>query len=88
MSIDIRTNDVQDDVVASVATVLSIANQCARERGVNVEESLISIAQQDDDVNQWRVNYGSRDFMDRRGGDLFVFVDAVTKSVVRVLLGQ
>jgi hypothetical protein len=88
MSIDTRNSDVQDDVVASVATVLSIANQCARERGVNVEESLISITQQDKDVNQWRVNYGPRDFLDRRGGDLFVFVDASTKSVVRVLLGQ
>jgi hypothetical protein len=61
MSIDMKSEGVTDDVVASVAAVLSIANQCARERG---------------------------DFMNKRGGDVFVFVDASTKSVTQVLLGQ
>jgi hypothetical protein len=88
MSIDSKSTAAQDDVVASVTTVLSIANQCAREQGVDIEQSLISITQQDEDFNQWRVNYGPRDFMNKRGGDVFVFVDASTKSVTQVLLGQ
>ena len=79
---------LKDEVVASVAMILSIANQQAKERGVDVENSLISIQQQDDDFNHWRVNYSPRDFENTRGGDVYVFVDASTQAVTQVLLGQ
>ena len=88
MSIDTSNSELKDDIVAAVAGVLVVANQCARDRGVNLEESLISIEQQDDDVNLWRVNYGPKKFLNVRGGDLYVYVDASTKSVSQVLLGQ
>lgn len=55
---------------------------------VDVAQSLITITQVVDDGLNWRVNYGPKDYVGRRGGDLMVEVDAGDASAKLVLLGQ
>jgi len=84
------TADVyQDDVAVALANVLTTANRHAREMGVDVAESLLTITQRvQDDVMYWRINYGPKDYISRRGGDLVVDVDASSGEVEQVLWGQ
>lgn len=79
---------LQDDVAVSLARVIAAANQRAREGGVNVKQSLITISQIAEGEIAWRVNYGSKDYLSRRGGDLIVDVDPADASIKQVLHGQ
>lgn len=79
---------LQDDVAVSLARVIAAANRCAREAGVNVKQSLITISQIADGEIAWRVNYGPMDYLSRRGGDLIVDVDPADASIKQVLRGQ
>jgi hypothetical protein len=79
---------LQDDIAVLLAKVLAAANRRARELGVDVLGSLITITQSMDDGPRWRVNYGPKDYVGRRGGDLIVEVDPADMSVKRVLRGQ
>jgi len=69
--------------------VLAAANQRAHELGVDANKCLISIAQ---DIRggetHWRVNYGAKDYVGRRGGDLMIEVNPVDYSIAKVLRGQ
>jgi hypothetical protein len=60
----------------------------ARELNIDVPQSLITITQVIDNGPYWRVNYGAKDYVGRRGGDLVVEVDANDASVKKVLRGQ
>jgi hypothetical protein len=40
------------------------------------------------DGRVWRIHYGPRDFVARRGGDLIVLVDERTATVQRIIRGQ
>jgi hypothetical protein len=60
----------------------------SRECGVNVKQSLITISQIAEGEIAWRVNYGSKDYLSRRGGDLIVDVDPADASIKQVLHGQ
>jgi hypothetical protein len=84
------TADVlQDELALSVARVLAAANKQARDAGVDVGQSLITISQPyPDDFLIWRVNYGPRDYIGLRGGDLIVEVNAANDSIHQVLRGQ
>ncbi len=83
------TGDVlQDDLAVSLARVLAAANKRARELGVDALQSIITISQHFDDGMFWRVNYGPKDYIGRRGGDLIVDVDGGDASIKRVLRGQ
>ncbi|MBM3130025.1 MAG: hypothetical protein FJ009_15560 [Chloroflexi bacterium] len=86
----VLTADVlQDEVAVSLARVVAAANARAREAGVDLRQSLVSITQQSFDGGLiWRVNYGPRDYVSRRGGDFIVEVDPTSASVKRVLRGQ
>jgi hypothetical protein len=78
-----------DELAVSIARALATANRCATEAGVDVAESLISISQQFlGEKPVWRVNYGPRDYVGIRGGDVLVDVDARNGSITRVLRGQ
>lgn len=86
----ILTADVlEDDIAVSLARAVSIANKRARESGVDVLASLITITQRalDGDL-LWRINYGPKDYVGRRGGDLIIDVDPVGAVIKRVLRGQ
>jgi hypothetical protein len=68
--------------------VVAVANKRANELGIDVLNSLITMTQYlQDGTLLWGVNYGSKDYINRRGGDLVIDVDAVGK-LERVLWGQ
>lgn len=84
------TADVlQDELAISLARIMAVANKRARESGVDLLQSLITITQHSSNGGLiWRVSYGPRDYVGRRGGDFIVEVDPVSASVTRVLRGQ
>jgi len=68
---------------------VAAANKRAREIGVDVLQSLISITEQIiDGCSVWRVNYGPKDYVNQRGGDVLIEVDMHDGTVKRVLRGQ
>ncbi len=80
---------LQDDIAVSLARVIAAANKRARQMGVDVPQSLITITQHSrNGALLWRVNYGSRDYVGRRGGDLIIDVDPNDASIKQVLRGQ
>ncbi len=69
--------------------LVATANKRAREIGVDVLQSLISITEQIiDGCSVWRVNYGPKDYVNQRGGDVLIEVDMHDGTVKRVLRGQ
>lgn len=79
---------LQDDVAVALARVIAAANRCAREAGINIQQSLITISQLSEGEAGWRINYGPLDYLSRRGGDLIVDVDPTDASIKQVLHGQ
>lgn len=79
---------LQDDIAVSLARVIAAANKRAQELGVDVVQSLITITQVLDNDLRWRINYGPKNYIDQRGGDLIVEVDAREVKVTQVLRGQ
>ena len=79
----------QDSLAMAVASALAVANETAKTKGVNLAESLVTITEQVSPGGRlWRIHYGPRDYLHRRGGDLLVLVDEATHMVQRVLKGQ
>ena len=89
MAVKLTPEVLQDDLAVSVARAMATANNRARELGVNVLESIITITQQTtNDSGIWRINYGPRDYVNRRGGDLIVEVNSAEATIIKVLHGQ
>lgn len=88
MTTALTADVLQDELAVSLARVLAAANKCARESGVDVLQSLITITQIANGDLRWRINYGPKDYIGRRGGDLIVEVDANDASIKQVLHGQ
>lgn len=88
MSITLTDEVLQDDLAVVLARTVAAANKQARALGVNVGQSLISITQDFDNGACWRVNYGPKDFVGRRGGDLIVEIDSADATVKRTQWGQ
>lgn len=85
----VLSSDVlQDDLAVSLARVMATANKRARELGVDIVQSLVTITQHFDNGLLWRVNYGPRDYVNRRGGDLMVEVNGEDLKIKQVLRGQ
>lgn len=86
----VLTNEVlQDELAVSVAQILASANKKALELGYDAKKSLISISQHlSNGIWLWRVHYGTKDYVGRRGGDLIIDVDAADASVRQILKGQ
>jgi hypothetical protein len=80
---------LQDEMALSLAHVVVTANKHAREAGVDLQQSLITITQclLNDGV-VWRISYGPKDYVGRRGGDFIVDVDPLNAMVARVMRGQ
>lgn len=87
MNETLNADILQDEIAVSLARVLAAANQRAREFGVDAQNSLITITQTDGGLC-WRINYGAKDYINRRGGDLIVDVDAHDANIRQVLHGQ
>ena len=80
---------LQDEIAVSVATVLASANRKAKELGVDVQKSLITVGEHlAKGTWLWRVHYGTREYVGRRGGDLMIDIDPKTAKIKQVLQGQ
>lgn len=89
MAATLTATVLQDDLAVSLARAMAVANQKARELGVDVFQSLISITQHTlNDSSVWRINYGPKDYVNRRGGDVLIEVDMHDATIKRVLRGQ
>jgi hypothetical protein len=86
----VLTNEtLQDEIAVSVAQVLASANRKAKELGIDAKESLITVSQHlANGVWLWRVHYGARDYVGRRGGDLMIDLDGVNADIKQILRGQ
>lgn len=83
------TSDVlQDDIAVSIAHVIASANRRAVQLGVDVHQSLITITERFENDWFWRINYGPKDFINHRGGDLIIDVNPLDASIKRVYHGQ
>ena len=83
------SNDVlQDDMAVALARVMETANRRARELGVDIMQSLITITQHFDGGMLWRINYGPKDYINQRGGDLIIEVGGDDIKIKQVLRGQ
>jgi hypothetical protein len=79
----------QDHLAMSVARALALANEAAGFAGWNPTNSVVTITE-DPQTNGclWRIHYGPRDYVNRRGGDLEVIVDERAGVVHQVIRGQ
>ena len=89
MAMTLTADVLQDELAVSLACALAAANKRARELGVDVSGSLITVTQHAlNGQLLWRINYGPKDYVGRRGGDLIIEVDPTDASVKQVLRGQ
>lgn len=89
MAATLTADVLQDDLAVSLACALASANKRACESGIDVVQSLITITQCPFDGKLlWRINYGPKDYVGRRGGDLIVEVDPSDASIKQALRGQ
>lgn len=79
---------LQDDTAVALARVMATANKRARELGVDIVQSLITITQHFDNGLLWRINYGPKDYINQRGGDLVIEVGGEDIKIKQVLRGQ
>jgi len=79
----------QDHLVMSVARALALANQAALARGTEPANSLVTVSEETSPAGcLWRIHYGPRDYIGRRGGDLIVLIDERSQAVQRIIRGQ
>jgi len=89
MAATLTAEVLQDDIAVSLARAIATANKRARELGVDALQSLITVTQHvSNGIALWRINYGPKDYVGRRGGDLIIEVDPYTASIKQVLRGQ
>ena len=89
MPIPILERMQKDRRVMSVAKALALANETALATGWDPATSLVTITEELDSAGSlWRIHYGPRDYINRRGGDLVILVDEDAGSVRQVLRGQ
>ena len=85
----ISSEILKNPTVASVALAVSVANEKAQEYGVDLTKCLISITQEmTEEQILWRIHYGPKDYIHRRGGDLVVYVHPQDGTINKVLRGQ
>jgi hypothetical protein len=89
MAVTLPRDVLEDNVATTIATITAAANRRARELGIDVLGSRISISEQTTaGATVWRVNYGPREYVNHRGGDVIIEVDPTDGKVVQVLRGQ
>jgi hypothetical protein len=78
-----------DEIAMSIASAVAIANNAARAHGVDVDQSLVTVTEEAiASGDAWQIEYGPRDYVHQRGGDLIILVDKVSGEVRQVLHGQ
>lgn len=84
----LSTDILQDELAVLVARIVTTANVRAKELGVNVKRSVVTISQMADNEMCWRVSYSPKETFGHREGDLMIDVDSGDVSVKQVLRGQ
>ena len=80
---------LEDELAVSLARAVAAANERARQEGIEVKRSLVTAAEQTSAGEIcWRISYGPRDYIHRRGGDFVIDVGLEDGQVRRVLRGQ
>lgn len=78
----------RDELAMSVARALASANGAAEANGVQPDQALVTIFEESSAAGRgWRIHYGPRDYIHRRGGDLTVVVSDAGE-IQEVLRGQ
>lgn len=89
MATTLTAEVLQDELAVSLARAVTVANKKACELGVDLIQSLVSITQHTlNDKSVWRINYGPKDYVNRRGGDVLIEVDMHDATIKKVLRGQ
>ena len=89
MAVTLTAEVLQDELAISLARAITVANKKARELGIDLIQSLISITQHIlNGKSVWRINYGAKDYVNRRGGDVLIEVDMHDATIKKVLRGQ
>ena len=79
----------QDDLAMAVARAVTIANEAATREGMDLYQSIVTVTEDSSPPNRvWRIHYGPREYVLRRGGDLTVLVDERDGKVQRLVRGQ
>lgn len=79
----------RDKVALGVAQAIVVANDALTERGVDLADFFVRIDESVSPKEQvWTVHYIPRDYLQCRGGDWEVTVDAQAGKVTRILRGQ
>jgi len=80
---------LEDELAVSLARAVAAANERARDEGIEVKQSLVTVSENSTQGDVcWRINYGPRSYVGRRGGDLIVEVGLHDAKVKRVMRGQ
>ena len=80
---------LEDELAVSLARAVAAANERARHEGIEVKDSLVTVTEHSTQGEiYWRINYGPRNYLSRRGGDLIVEVGLHDAKVKRVMRGQ
>jgi predicted Holliday junction resolvase-like endonuclease len=89
MAATLEKEVLEDELAVSLARAVAAANERARREGIEIKASLVTVTEHPaQGYTCWRINYGPRDYMGRRGGDLMVEVGLDDGQVKRVLRGQ
>lgn len=89
MAASLTPDVMEDEIAIALANVLAAANRRARELGIDLGRSLISITPHSSEQGSvWRVSYGPQDYIGRRGGDLVIDVTPTDASILGVRRGQ
>ena len=80
---------LEDQLAVSLARAVAAANERARREGIDIRQSLVTVTEHPAQGGAcWRINYGPRDYIARRGGDLIVEVGLEDAEVKRIVRGQ
>lgn len=79
---------LQDDLAVALARVMATANKRAAELGVDALQSFITITQSFENGARWRINYGPKNYVGQRGGDLMIEISVEDMKIKQVLRGQ
>ena len=81
-------NLLDDEVAVSIGNIVAVANRAARELGVDVARSELSLSRDPLDGALWNIHYGPQDYIRRRGGDVTIVVNSQTLTALHVQRGQ
>ena len=79
---------LQDDMTVALARVMVTANKRARELRCGHRPESHHDYQHFDNGLLWRINYGPKDYINKRGGDLIIEVGGDDIKIKQVLRGQ